>query len=157
MGSGVLGLDMTSRVSIPLQGCFDVANLLSKAPSLADPVGSSNKCVVDRPSDAGMVKRPTVEIAVSVCPFPVDLPSEIAIRLPGHLYVQERDVAILFLIHSELDAAVKPVEVIQEQLELVLAMLPDDKSVIDIAQPDSRLEISCGDGSLLEFLHEHIG
>ena len=51
----------------------------------------------------------------------------------------------------------QPVEVFQEQLKLVLTVLPDDKGVIHVAKPDSWLEVSCGDGSLLEFSHEHIG
>ena len=98
-----------------------------------------------------------MEVSVRVRRFPVDLLSERAIWLPGHLHIQERDVAILFLIHGELDAAVQPVEVFQEQLKLVMTILPDDKGVIDVAKLDSWLEVSCGDGSLLEGFHEHIG
>ena len=41
-------------------------------------------------------------------------------------------------------------------LELVLAVLPDGKSVINIAEPDLGSVISCSNGSLLELFHEDI-
>ena len=39
-----------------------------------------------------------------------DLLGERAILLPGHLHLHERDVAIFFMIHGELDAAMQPVD-----------------------------------------------
>ena len=123
---------------------------------LADPVGPAYKGAVDGPSDTRVMKGPAVEVSVRVGGLPVDLLSKRAILLPGHLQVQERDDAILFLIHGELDAAVQPVEVFQEQLELVRTVLSDDKGVIHVAKPNTRLEVSCGDGSLLEFFHDRL-
>ena len=60
------------------------------------------------------MEGPAVEVSVSVGGLPVDFLNERAILPPGHLHVQERDVAILFLIHGELDAAMLPLEVLTE-------------------------------------------
>ena len=50
-----------------------------------------------------------------------------SILLSEHLNVKKRNAAISFLFHCELDVAVKPVEVFQEEAELLLSVLPDDK------------------------------
>ena len=41
-------------------------NLLLQVVPLADPIGPADQGVVDRPSDAGMMEGPTVEVSVSV-------------------------------------------------------------------------------------------
>ena len=85
---------------------------------LADPVGPAYKGAVDGPSDTRVMKGLAVELSVRVGGLPVDLLSKRAILLPGHLHVHERDVAIFFMIHGEVDAA----------MQLFLTMLPDGRS-----------------------------
>ena len=79
-----------------------------------------------------------------------------SILLSGHLNVKKRNAAISFLFHCELDVAVKPVEVFQEEAELLLSVLPDDKGIIDVPQPQGGTVACCVDGELLEFFHEQI-
>ena len=62
----------------------------------------------------------------------VDATGECASCLSGHLNVQERNVAISVMIHSELDAAVYLVEVFQEEHELVLSLLPDEEGIANV-------------------------
>ena len=40
----------------------------------------------------------------------------------------------------------KPVEVVQEELKVVLPVLPDDEGVITIPEPDLGAVVCCGDG-----------
>ena len=50
----------------------------------------------------------------------------------------------------------KPVEVFQEELEVILPVLPDDEGVVHVLEPNLGTMVCCIDGELLEFLHEHI-
>ena len=50
-------------------------------------------------------------------------------------------VSISFLLHGKLDAAVKPIEMMQEQLEFLGDVWSYDKSFIDISEPHGRLEV----------------
>ena len=61
---------------------------------------------------------------------------------------------LFLLFHCEVDVAVKPVEMFQEELEAVLPMVPDDKSVVHIPEPVWGFVVCCGDGELPKFFHE---
>ena len=79
-----------------------------------------------------------------------------SVLLSEHLNVKKRNAAITFLFHCELDAAVKPVEVFQEEAEFLPPVLPDDEGIINIPKPHVWTVVCCVDGKLLEFLHEQI-
>ena len=77
-----------------------------------------------------------MEVPVRVGGLAVDSAGQAAVLLSGHLNIKKRNVAITFLFHGELDAAVKPVEVFQKELEVVLPVLPDDESIVHISEPN---------------------
>ena len=63
-----------------------------------------------------------MQVPVRVCGFSVYTAGKGSILLSGHLNVKKRNAAISFLFHCELDVAVKPVEVFQEEAELLLSV-----------------------------------
>ena len=73
-----------------------------------------------------------MQVPVRVRGFAVYTAGKGSILLSEHLNVKKRNAAISFLFHCELDVAVKPVEVFQEEVELLLSVLPDDKGIIDV-------------------------
>ena len=103
-----------------------------------------------------MVKGGAVEVPVSVSGFAVNPTGKTAILSSGHLNVKKGNAAISLLFHGELYVAVKPIEVVQEELKVFLSVLPDDEGVIYIPKPDLGAVVCCGDGSLLKLLHEYV-
>ena len=84
---------------------------------------------VDRAFDLWMMEQIVVETQVCANGFLVDAACDCAICLSGCL-----NVAISFLIHGEWDASVKPVEVFQDEFELVLTVLLNG-GVVSVTQP----------------------
>ena len=111
---------------------------------------------LDRGLDAGMMKGGTVQVSDGVGGFAVDSASKTSIRLSGHLDIKKRNAAISFLFHCELDAAVKRVEVFQEEPKVVLPMLPDYECVVHIPEPNLGLVVCSGDGGLFKSFHEQV-
>jgi hypothetical protein len=63
--------------------------------------------------------------------FTVHTMAQRTIRSPINIYVTEREVALTFGLHSELDTLVDTVRMVQEVLQLVRSVWPNDKGVIE--------------------------
>ena len=69
---------------------------------------------------------------------------ERAIHILRNKNVQEREATIDLFFHGELNGRGLTVEVIEEAIQFLLAMGPDDISVINIPSPQLRKETSRG-------------
>jgi hypothetical protein len=65
-----------------------------------------------------------------------------------NIYVKEREVALNFGLHGELNALVDTVQAVQEVLKLVGSVWPGDKGVVHVAKPAEGL-VSLGHPWLL--------
>ena len=65
--------------------------------------------------------------------------------------IKKWDVAMILLMHGELDAAVEPVEVSQEEQKFFLCVWP--YGFLHIPKPYSGSEVNSGDSCLKEFLY----
>jgi hypothetical protein len=79
---------------------------------------------------------------------------------PVNIYVKEGKVALTFGLHGELNALVVTEQVVQEILQLIGSVWPDDRGVIRIAKPAEGLG-GGGGGQVkrphLEVLHVEVG
>ena len=97
-----------------------------------------------------------MEVSVRVGGHVVDAACEGAILLSGDGNIEERDAAISFHFQGEVDVSVQAVEMVQEELEVCSFVLPDDKCVIDIPEPNPWSMFCCDDGGLFKLLHEQV-
>jgi hypothetical protein len=86
-----------------------------------------------------VVVGPSGNVEVAVCRFTVHSMAQGTVGSPVNIYVEEGEVALSFSLHDELSALVDTVQVVQEVLQLVESVWPDDEGVVLVAKPAEGL------------------
>src|SRR5215510_5514219 len=97
-----------------------------------------------------------VQVKICMAGFTINLVTQVAVGLPVYIYIQEREVAILFFFHSELYILMQTIEVFQEFCESFLPVLPNHKGVIHVSVPALRFVRCQFYGSFFEFFHVEV-
>jgi hypothetical protein len=84
---------------------------------------------------AWVVVGPSVQVEVDMGRFTVHFIAQRNIGSSVNVYVKEGEVALSSGLHGELIALVDTVQVVQEVLQLVRFLWPDDEGVVHIAKP----------------------
>jgi hypothetical protein len=80
-----------------------------------------------------VVVEPGVKVEVCMGSFTVHSMAQRTVGSSVNIYVKKGEVAFTFGLQGELNALVYTVQVVQEVLQLVGSMWPDDEGVIHIA------------------------
>jgi hypothetical protein len=104
-----------------------------------------------------VVVGPSIKIEVSMGRFTVHSKAQGTAGSSVSVYVNEREEAFSFGLHGELNALVDTVQVVQEVLQLVGSVWPNDECVIYIAKPAEGLVGRQVKRSLLEVLDVEVG
>ena len=117
-------------ISVQLECSLDVMEFLWKEVFVTNLVGTADQGAVNRRLCSWMVEGSAVEVSVRVGGLAVDLVVEGTIRFPGQANVKEGEVAVLLLLHGELDGGVSLVQVSQEFLKEILTVGPNGEGVV---------------------------
>ena len=70
--------------------------------------------------------------------------------------IQEGDGVVLLLLHGEFDERMLAVQVEEEFLKCRLAVRPNHKGIVNVAEPEVGAKISVLDGVQFKVFHEQI-
>ena len=91
---------------------------------------------------------------ICVCRLAVYCVGEGTICFACDVNIQEGDGAVLLLLHGEFDERMLAVQVEEEFLKCRLAVRPNHKGIVNVAEPEVGAKISVLDG--VQFFHEQI-
>ena len=88
-----------------------------------------------------MVTGQLVESSIGVSWFPVYIVTQAAVGPSMDQYVKEGRLIVRFTFNAELYPRVNTVEVCQKHTYFLLSMVTDDKRIINVAEPKSRIQL----------------
>jgi hypothetical protein len=82
-----------------------------------------------------VVMGPSTKIEICTGGFTVHSVAQRSIGSSVNIYVQEKEVALLFSLHGELNGLMDAIRVIHKVIQPVRTVWPDDECVIHVAKP----------------------